>query len=251
MLLRRAGVDGGEARKLWRLAEETDRDFASLVARRATREPFSHIAGYRDFWTHRFRVTADVLDPRPETETLVREALREPFAKVLDLGTGSGCILISLLAERPKARGVGTDISEQAVLVAGENAARIGVADRLVLPISDWFDDVGGRFDLIVTNPPYIAADEMPGLAPEVRDHEPRGALTDEADGLTAYRQIAAGACDHLTDGGRLLVEIGADQAQAVYKIFSGVGLEDIRVHSDLDSRDRVVSARKPLPQTG
>jgi release factor glutamine methyltransferase len=168
--------------------------FAALVARRAAREPVSHLTGARAFWGREFLVTRDVLDPRPETETLVALALAEPFRRVLDLGTGSGCILVTLLAEGPGAQGVGTDISAQALVVAGENAARHGVAERLVLTPSDWFGDIGGRYDLIVSNPPYIAADEMAGLAPEVRDHEPRLALTDGADGLTAYRAIAARA---------------------------------------------------------
>ncbi len=248
-LLRAVGVDGGEARKLRRLAKETGADFASLVKRRAAREPFSHIAGYRDFWKHRFRVNRHVLDPRPETERLVELALCAPFSKILDLGTGSGCILISLLAERPEARGVGTDISEHAVLLAGENAARIGVADRLTLPLSDWYADLGGRYDLIVSNPPYIAAEEMAGLQPEVRDFEPRAALTDEGGGLSAYRAIAAGALDHLTDGGRLLVEIGADQGAAVSEIFWAAGLAEVTVHPDLNGKDRVVSAFAPQPK--
>ncbi len=244
-LLRRAGVDGGEARKLRRLAEDTGRLFDDLVKRRVAREPFSHIAGYRDFWSHRFRVNSHVLDPRPETELLVELALEHPFSKVLDLGTGSGCIVISLLAERPEARGVGTDVSEKAVLLAGENAAEIGVADRLVLPLSDWFEDVGGRYDLIVSNPPYIRLDDMPNLAPEVRDYEPHGALTDDGDGLSAYRAISEGASDHLVEGGRLLVEIGADQAEAVREIFSAAGLADVAVHTDLNGKDRVVAARR------
>ncbi len=218
--------------------------FEVAVAKRVQRQPVSQIIGRRAFWRHEFTVTPDVLDPRPETETLVEAALAEPFSRVLDLGTGSGCILISLLAERPGATGVGTDVSERAVLVAGENAARIGVADRLILPLSDWYDDIGGRFDLIVSNPPYIAADEMAGLAPEVRDWEPRGALTDEGDGLAAYRAIAAGAANHLTPGGRLLVEIGPTQAASVTAIFRRSGFLDIGVQSDLDGRDRVVSAR-------
>ncbi|MDJ0638032.1 MAG: peptide chain release factor N(5)-glutamine methyltransferase [Paracoccaceae bacterium] len=242
-VLRAAGVADsvGDARRLQREAV----DFEEAIRQRAARVPVSQILGRRAFWRHEFRVTPDVLDPRPETETLVELALQEPFRKVLDLGTGSGCIVISLLAERPEARGIGTDVSERAVLVAGENAMAAGVADRLVLPLSDWFEDVGGRFDLIVSNPPYIAADEMAGLEPEVRDHEPRAALTDEGDGLSAYRIIAAKAGDHLTPGGRVLVEIGASQGQAVSELFRAAGLEDVRVHPDLDGRDRVVSARK------
>jgi release factor glutamine methyltransferase len=220
--------------------------FDALVGRRAAREPVSHLTGQRAFWGRDFRVTRDVLDPRPETETLVARALAEPFARVLDLGTGSGCILVTLLAERPGAQGVGTDISPDALLIAGENAARHGVADRLVLTPSDWFGDIGGRYDLIVSNPPYIAADEMAGLAPEVRDHEPRGALTDEADGLTAYRAIAEGAGRFLVPGGRLLVEIGPAQGMAVSSLFAQAGLERVVVHPDLDRRDRVVAARRP-----
>ncbi|MEM7718175.1 MAG: peptide chain release factor N(5)-glutamine methyltransferase [Pseudomonadota bacterium] len=247
-ILGAAGVDPSEVRKLARLADDTGENFAELVMRRADREPFSHIAGHRAFWTHQFRVTPDVLDPRPETERLVELALAEPFAKVLDLGTGSGCIVISLLAARPEAKGVGTDISEQAVLIAGENAKAIGVADRLVLPLSEWFDDVGGRFDLIVSNPPYIAAAEMAGLQPEVRDHEPHLALTDGADGLTAYRVIAAQVRDHLRPGGRVLVEIGATQGTQVAALFSTAGLADVRVHTDLNGKDRVVEARMPTP---
>jgi release factor glutamine methyltransferase len=220
--------------------------FAALVARRAAREPVSHLTGARAFWGRDFRVTRDVLDPRPETETLVALALAEPFARVLDLGTGSGCIVVTLLAERPAAQGVGTDISSEALLIAGENAARHGVADRLILTPSDWFGDIGGRYDLIVSNPPYIAAEEMAALAPEVRDHEPRGALTDGADGLTAYRAIAGGAARVLAPGGRLLAEIGPTQAPAVSRLFTEAGLERVTVHPDLDGRDRVVSARRP-----
>ena len=118
--------------------------YQALIDRRSKGEPVSHIIGRRTFWKHEFKVTPDVLDPRPETEVLVEAALEVPFRKVLDLGTGSGAILISLLAERPEAKGVGTDMSEKAVLVAGENAAAMGVADRIILPLSDWYDDVGG-----------------------------------------------------------------------------------------------------------
>lgn len=221
--------------------------YRDAIERRARREPVSHIVGGRDFWKGWFHVTPAVLDPRPETETLVEVALSEPFDRVLDLGTGSGCILISLLMERTHATGVGTDISEQAVLVAGRNAAEHGLADRLVLPLSDWYDDIGGRFDLIVSNPPYIAVDEMDLLTPEVRLHEPRMALTDEADGLTAYRRIAAGVLDQLTPGGRVLVEIGHTQRAAVIDLFRMAGLEKIEVHADLGGRDRVVMARAPL----
>jgi release factor glutamine methyltransferase len=231
------------------LTEDAIQQFRAAVERRQSGVPMSHILGYRDFWKSRFAVTPEVLDPRPETETLVDIALREPFRRVLDLGTGSGCILISLLLERPDARGIGTDLSPSAVLVAGENAARLGVEDRLVLPISDWFDDIGGRFDLIVSNPPYIAAEEMPHLQRDVREHEPRTALTDEADGLTAYRRISLGALRHLAPAGRILVEIGPTQGQAVSELFHAAGLANVCIHPDLDGRDRVVAAQAPADQ--
>ncbi|WP_299785584.1 peptide chain release factor N(5)-glutamine methyltransferase [uncultured Marivita sp.] len=219
-----------------------------LIQRRARREPISHIIGKRAFWMHEFEVTPDVLDPRPDTETLVEAALAQPFGTVLDLGTGSGCILLSLLHERPTARGIGTDISEAALAVARRNADRVGVADRVDWVVSDWFSAVTGTFDIIVSNPPYIAKAEMPDLAPEL-GFEPRGALTDEADGLTAYRTIASGAADYLVPGGRLLVEIGPTQGAAVMALFTAAGFADVTIHPDLDGRDRVVSG-VILPQT-
>ncbi|MDQ7263809.1 peptide chain release factor N(5)-glutamine methyltransferase [Paracoccus sp. PS-1] len=226
------------------LPPEALRRFDAALAARAARQPVSQILGRRAFWKHEFRVTRDTLDPRPETEALVEAALAEPFASVLDLGTGTGAILISLLAERPGARGLGTDISPAALELAQENAAKLGVcADFLE---SDWFASVSGEFDLIVSNPPYIALDEMADLSPEVREWEPRKALTDEADGLSAYRAIAAGAPAHLSPGGRLLVEIGPTQGAAVAALMREAGLTEARILPDLDGRDRVVAARKP-----
>lgn len=215
-----------------------------VVGERAAGRPVSRIVGGRWFYGRWFEVSDAVLDPRPETETLVAAALEEPFERVLDLGTGSGAIIVTLLAERVQARGVGSDLSEAAVLVAGRNAARHGVEDRVVFPASDWWDDIGGRYDLIVSNPPYIAAAEMDGLAREVRAHDPRMALTDEADGLGAYRVIAAGASGYLAPGGRLMVEVGAGQAADVAALFEAAGLENIETRADLDGRERVVLAR-------
>lgn len=219
--------------------------FEAAVAARIRRQPVAQITGRREFWGRRFRVTADVLDPRPETETLVALALAEPFGRVLDLGTGSGCLLVTLLAERPAATGTGTDVSDAALGIARGNAQTLGVAARASFLRADWFGGVTGRFDLIVSNPPYIAAEEMAGLAPEVRSWEPRGALTDGDDGLSAYRAIAAGAGAHLAPGGRLLVEIGAAQGPDVAAIFSAAGLAAIAVHPDMEGRDRAVSARR------
>ena len=221
------------------------RVLGDILPKRLDRRPLSHLLGYREFFKHRFDVSGDVLDPRPETEVLVTAALAGGFDRVLDLGTGSGAIVISLLAERPSAQGVATDVSEKALAVARANAVRIGVAGRCRFLRSDWFAGVDGRFDLIVSNPPYIAADDMAGLAPELA-FEPRLALTDDGDGLAAYRAIAAGAGAHLTRGGRLLLEIGPTQAAAVSGLLQAAGLDIEAVHPDLDGRDRVVAARKP-----
>lgn len=227
------------------LPPEALRRFDAALAARAARQPVSQILGRRAFWKHEFRVTRDTLDPRPETETLVEAALAEPFASVLDLGTGTGAILISLLTERPGTRGLGTEISPAALAVARENAKVMGVcADFLE---SDWFASVTGQFDLIVSNPPYIALAEMAQLTPEVREWEPQQALTDGADGLSAYRAIAAGAPAHLAPGGRLMVEIGPTQGAAVAALMRAAGLAEPRILPDLDGRDRVVAARKPL----
>ncbi|GGH47143.1 peptide chain release factor N(5)-glutamine methyltransferase [Frigidibacter albus] len=220
--------------------------FELAVAARAARQPVSQITGSRLFWGRAFRVTRDTLDPRPETECLIAAALERPFARVLDLGTGTGCIVLTLLAERPASRGGGTDLSQAALAVAAGNAADLGLADRVEFVASDWFTGVEGRFDLIVSNPPYITECEMASLAPEVRDWEPHLALTPGGDGLDAYRAIAAGAGGHLAPGGRLLVEIGPAQGAAVAALFAAAGLSQIRVLPDLDGRDRVVSAEAP-----
>lgn len=220
--------------------------FGEAIARRAAREPISHITGRRLFWGRAFHVTADVLDPRPETETLIAEALGAPFTRLLDLGTGSGAILLTLLAERPAARGLGCDLSPAALAVAEGNAATLGLSGRAEFRQGDWFGPVEGRFDLIVSNPPYIAEAEMAGLAPEVL-REPRMALTPGGDGLDAYRAIARGAGSHLTPGGRLMVEIGPTQGAAVAGLMAAAGLQGIALHPDFDGRDRVVSAHWPL----
>ena len=215
-----------------------------LCRQRSAGIPVSHLRGYRDFYGRRFTVTADVLDPRPETETLIATALETAFGTVLDLGTGSGCILTTLLAERPEAKGIGTDLSTKALKIAASNAVRLGVSPRAEFVESNWFDAVKGRFDLIVSNPPYIALSEMESLSAEVL-HEPRMALTDEADGLTAYRALAQGAPGHLEPGGWLMVEIGLTLGEAVADLFRAAGLSDVEIRADLDGRDRVVMARR------
>lgn len=222
------------------------RAYEEGLAARVSRQPVAQITGTRLFWGLPFRVTRDTLDPRPETEILVAEALSRPFVKLLDLGTGTGCILLSCLKGMPVAQGTGVDISEAALEVARENSRSLGLEARARFQHSDWFSGVFGSFDLIVSNPPYIAAGEMAALAPEVRDWEPHQALTPGGDGLDAYRAIARGAGARLMPGGRLLVEIGPTQGQAVAALFAAAGLEDIRILPDLDGRDRVVAAAKP-----
>lgn len=220
--------------------------YEQLISLRAIRVPVSHLLGEREFYGRRFKVSRDVLDPRPETEVLIEAALSEPFDYVLDLGVGSGCILITLLAERTSASGIGVDLSEAACLQASANAVQHDVQNRIEIKQSDWFGNIEAKFDLIVSNPPYISLPEMDTLAPEVRDHEPRMALTDEGDGLGAYRRIAAAAPDFLLPHGRLLVEIGPEQGQSVASLFDAAGLTDVRIIPDLDGRDRVVFARMP-----
>lgn len=226
------------------ITPEVSARFETFIAQRALRVPVSHIVGKRLFWGRRFYVNADVLDPRPETETLLAAALAGSYTRVLDLGTGSGCILLSLLAERPAATGVGVDLSSAALDVARQNAAQMGLEARAQFMCGDWFSPVCGRFDLITANPPYIAAKDMDGLAPELLHHEPRMALTDEADGLSAYRHIAQTAGAFLAPHGTLMVEIGHTQGAAVLNMMRGAGLTAPRVLPDLDGRDRVIIAQ-------
>ncbi|MEL7470663.1 MAG: peptide chain release factor N(5)-glutamine methyltransferase [Pseudomonadota bacterium] len=241
------GVDGAglAARSSQSVPEAAQKEFLAATLRREAREPLSHIVGTREFWGRPFRVTRDVLDPRPETETLVAEALhRGPQKRILDLGIGSGCILFTLLAEWPTASGIGVDVSEAALLIADLNARDLGVANRAHLQLGDWYKGLQGSFDLIVSNPPYIAEDALPELTPEVREHEPLQALTDGTDGLSAYHAIADGARDMLSASGWLLVEIGTGQSHAVAGIIASAGLLVHAILPDLDQRPRVVVAR-------
>ncbi len=228
------------------IAPDIAERFEHLIALRSVRVPVSHLVGSRAFYGRDFKVSRDVLDPRPETETLIEIALSAPFDHLLDLGTGSGNILVSLLAERPDARGVGVDLSEDACLQASANAVQHGVQGRAQIMQSDWFTAVTGRFDLIVSNPPYLSLAEMADIAPELRDHEPQIALTDGQDGLSVYRLIAEQAHGYLTVRGRVLVEIGWQQGGAVCDIFTRAGWGEVTLAMDLDGRPRVVSAAMP-----
>ena len=228
------------------IAPEIAERFENLIALRAVRVPVSQLIGVRAFYGREFHISREVLDPRPETETLIDLALNRAFSRVLDLGTGSGCILVTLLAERPDATGLGVDLSEEACLQASANAVQHGVQDRAQIMQSDWFERVEGRFDLIVSNPPYLAATEMADVAPELRDHEPHMALTDGLDGLSVYRIIAATAQGYLTAQGRVMVEIGWQQGSDVVAIFENAGWGEVMLSHDLDGRARVVSAARP-----
>lgn len=241
-----SGVDAGRLTLILPepVSAEVMTRFDHLIARRARFEPVSHLMGSRAFYGRDFEVTKDVLDPRPETETLIDVALRDPFARVLDLGTGSGCILVTLLAENTQAVGVGADVSPKALAVALRNAQRHHVDDRATFVQSDWLAGIRRPFDLIVANPPYIAADEMAGLSRDVREWEPRLALTDEADGLSAYRTIISQAQDVLEPDGRLIFEIGSTQGKAVAELMLQGGLTHVFVIPDLDGRDRVVTGK-------
>ncbi len=227
------------------LEEEVAVRYGQLIQMRRQRVPVSHLIGEREFYGRRFKVSGDVLDPRPETETLIEAALAQPFKRVLDLGTGSGCIVITLLSEQPNTLGMAVDLSEAACLQAASNAVFHNVDTCLNVKQSNWFSNVTGEFDLIVSNPPYIALSEMDALADEVINHEPHLALTDGADGLEAYRVICGQIQEHLSPGGRVLVEIGPTQGRDVSRFFSEIGLIDVQILPDLDGRDRVVMARK------
>lgn len=215
--------------------------FESFIARRVQHEPVSRILGEREFYGRVFTVTPDTLDPRPDTETIIEAALAlmPKAARLLDLGTGTGAIAVTLLAERPDATGVATDLSPAALAVARENARRLGVAARLTLSEGSWFLPVAGAFDIILSNPPYIPAGDIAGLSPEVRNFDPSLALSGGTDGLDPYRIIAVGAAAHLAAGGHVLVEIGAGQAEDVAAIFVGHGFRPAGRHRDLGGHAR------------
>jgi release factor glutamine methyltransferase len=241
------------ARGREKLDPEAGARLERALARRLKREPVSRITGTREFYGRDFLVGSVTLDPRPDTETLIDVALgcaaarrgRDRRLMILDLGTGTGCILVTLLVELPNARGLGTDISQAALALAGRNAARLGVADRARFLAADWLDAVDGEFDLVVANPPYLAAEEIERLAPEVAAYDPPGALYGGPDGLDAYRRIAGRAHRVLAPDGRLLVEIGPAQAQEVAEIFRTAGFEISAVEEDLAGRPRVVVAER------
>ncbi len=236
-----------------RLLESGEQNtIAELARRRLTREPVARIVGSKEFWSLKLAVNSSTLVPRPETETVVEAALaaidadgpRTRTLRIADLGTGSGALLLALLAELPNAFGVGTDISSAALLVAQDNAQRLKFG-RAAFVACDLAAALGGPFDLIVSNPPYIASSAIATLAPEVRDFDPHAALDGGPDGLDFYRLIATSAPPLLKAGGALIVELGIGQAPAAAALLSGMGLLPSPPHYDLQGLPRAITAKK------
>ena len=226
--------------------------YAPLLARRAAREPLARITGRQEFWSLPFAVAPATLIPRADSETLLEAALalfpeRGRVASILDLGTGTGCLLLAALTEFPAAFGVGVDLAPDAVRLAAGNAAALGLRDRAAFLLADWAAPLAGRFDLILGNPPYIETSVIPTLMPEVRRHEPLGALDGGADGLDAYRRIVPVIPDMLTPSGAAVLEVGRGQAGLVADMAARAGLASM-ARADLAGIPRAVILRKPCP---
>jgi release factor glutamine methyltransferase len=222
-----------------------------LVARRVKREPMAHILGRREFWSLAFKVTADTLDPRPDSETLVQAILdrigdRSARLRLVDFGTGTGCLLLALLHELGNATGLGVDASPAALAVAQENALALGLAGRAAFRRGDWDDGIAPAFDVVLSNPPYIPRDEIATLQPEVASFEPRLALDGGQDGLDAYRILAPAAVRLLTAGGLAAFEVGQGQSDSVIAIGRAAGLRHIATVADLAAVNRCVLFQKP-----
>ncbi|WP_340151002.1 peptide chain release factor N(5)-glutamine methyltransferase [uncultured Sneathiella sp.] len=229
------------------LTAQQKEKFERFVDRRSAREPLSHLTGHREFWSLDFLVTSDVLDPRADSETLIEAALGrckdvlQPL-RLLDLGTGSGCLLLSLLSELPEASGVGIDKSEAAIAIARENAHHLGMSGRAEFALGNWGRERDEKFDLVISNPPYIPSGDIAGLQPEVRDYEPQLALAGGSDGLDCYREILLDIHNILRPGGLLVFEVGAGQAPELGRMMQDAGISRVEYHRDLASIERCVS---------
>lgn len=232
-----------------RLSREAVSALDGFSARRMAREPVSRIVGAREFWGRRFTLCPATLDPRPDSETMIAALLSAPAGlfgerpRIMDLGTGSGCLLVSLLCEWPDARGFAVDIDPGALATARRNAVRHGVAGRAGFFCGNWLDAVGGEFDLIISNPPYIGSDEIGGLEPEVARYDPRSALDGGADGLDSYREIVHSARYRLARPGALLLELGAGQLEAVTGLLRQCGYGTVSSAGDLSGTPRCLWA--------
>jgi len=250
--LKAAGIDEAalDLRHILLAAQDVG-EAEAMVARRINREPLSHILGDKPFWTLDLKITPDVLTPRSDTETLVETVLKQipdtaAKMEIADFGTGSGAILLALLSEMPNTRGLGVDISESALAVARENAARNALADRANFRLGNWADGIADdSIDLAVSNPPYIASAVIDTLEPEVRDHEPRIALDGGEDGLNIYHTLMPELFRILKPGGLMAVEIGYDQGEAVMALAERANFGDVRLSNDLAGQPRGVSGRK------
>lgn len=231
------------------LGHEEERLYAELVARRVAREPMAQIVGRREFWSLPFAVTRDTLDPRPDSETVIEASLGLAEStvaprRVLDLGTGTGCLLLALLSEWTGATGIGIDIDPRAAAVAAQNAATLGLSGRAGFVAGDWASALIDRFDLVVSNPPYIARGEIDRLEPEVACFEPRRALDGGVDGLAAYRQLIPTLPRLLEPGGSVVLEVGAGQASAVEELLREAGFAFCEHYPDLSGTLRCVSGQ-------
>ncbi|MBL4603545.1 MAG: peptide chain release factor N(5)-glutamine methyltransferase [Emcibacteraceae bacterium] len=227
-------------------------DVIELVNLRQQRIPMSQIFGEKEFWSLVYKVTSDTLTPRPDSETLIDVALKKISNKqkqlrILDLGTGTGCLLLTLLSEFPNATGLGTDISHKALAVAIENAQRLNLTNRSDFCISNWTENLepDEKFDIIISNPPYIGLSEKADLSPEVKDHEPETALFSGPTGLNDYQLIAKQIKPFLSPEGIIILEIGYKQALDVKEIFTSAGFNNISLHKDLARRDRCLMIEK------
>lgn len=218
---------------------------SDAVSRLMNGEPLTKIIGQTEFWGLPFKVTQDVLDPRPDTETLIESVIKrygqQSPKTILDLGTGSGCIIISLLKEYPEAQAVAVDISDKALSVARENAQINDVADRIQWVEADWFDSVDGKFDLIVSNPPYIDESNIPNLMAQVKNHDPFLALSGGKNGIDSYKKIISGLNMHLNPYGFCFLEIGYDQSEKIIRLVKDSGLNVSAIYPDLSGILRVV----------
>jgi len=248
--LRSAGIESprNEARLLWRYANNSPELFELAVARRLAYEPLAYITGHKEFWSLDFEVGPGVLVPRPETETLVEAALRalpdrDGRYKVLDLGTGSGCLLIAVLTEYPNATGTGVDCAKDALEWASRNVSRHGMEGRVELVNGSW-DVVSGPFDLVLANPPYIPTADLADLPLDIRNYEPEAALDGGLDGLSAYRALVPVLASRLRPEGLAVLEIGMGQSPLVQKVAEAAGLRAAEITPDLAGISRAVVLR-------
>jgi len=224
--------------------EELRCSLEKLIYRRINREPIAKILGKRQFWGRTFFINEDVLDPRGDTETLIDYVIDRPVRSVLELGTGSGVIAISLACEWKEVNVVATDISEAALLVAQKNAKNFDVEDKIEFLKSDWFEAIEGKFDLIISNPPYIGLSEISEISQEVLNHDPELALFAGSDGLGAYERIIPQLTKFLKPKGIVVLEIGASQSESVKTLMNSSGLSEVKTFKDLAGKDRLVTAK-------